>query len=155
VQHTKVDRYTVTRANDRGVYPDSIGAVTREVDRSRSFALGVYPDLSRSSRDDVGRGVPVAFTGKPDLSGRSHARMSGSESVSEYPTNRELLHSWTQARLSVLIRRTTDNFRLARDPGTIPKGAANRLRRRSLPGAVGYTAKRFLAIATVRQRAFS
>ncbi len=42
-----------------------------------------------------------------------------------------------------------DNFRIPRDPGTIPKGAANRLRRRSLLRVAGYTTKWFRAIAKV------
>jgi hypothetical protein len=41
------------------------------------------------------------------------------------PTNRELLHSWIQARLSVIIQRTTDNSRLARYPGTLNREIYN------------------------------
>ncbi len=36
-----VDGFAVTRANDRGVYPDSIGAVTRESDQLTSFTISV------------------------------------------------------------------------------------------------------------------
>jgi len=46
------------------------------------------------------------------------------------------------------------NFRVARDPGTIPKDAANQRRRKPLLRVAGYTAEGFRAIATVSQ-AFS
>ena len=63
-------------------------------------------------------------TTRPEIQFAPTARLGQCTSRRLY----DRVDSGTHRRLSVLIRRTTDNFRLVRDSTTIARGAANRLR---------------------------